>query len=505
MSRRQALGLLGLGAAAVAAGVTGCAGPGTGTRRTVAGLPGGQPLAVPTELVSSQGRLAVDLSAAPGASLAGSPASAWGYNGTSPGPTLRVRAGDVLSVRLRNGLDQPTNLHTHGLRVSPEGDSDNPFIHIPPGEVFDYRIAIPADHPAGTFWYHPHAHGYVADQLFAGLAGAVIVDDVPQPAVTADRVMLITDTTPGTGGPAPTAPAARMAGRQGDLLLLNGQHQPVIPAARGDLQRWRLINATTSRTLDLRLDAHLLTRIALDGITLPTATTGETVRLAPGGRADVLVRPDPPGTFRLAATTEPRTAMGMMGGPAVGGETETLATLATGDGARAPAPLPTFPAGPAPAVAATTGFRRLAFTMGMGGGMGPGGMGSGGMGSGGMGPGGQGPGGPGGQGMSFGLDGRAYDPLRTDQVVALGAVEEWTVTNATPMAHPFHLHVWPFEVLADSVGSPTTGTLQDVVLVPANGWVRLRIPFTTVAGRTVYHCHIFDHEDAGMMATIEVR
>jgi FtsP/CotA-like multicopper oxidase with cupredoxin domain len=73
------------------------------------------------------------------------------------------------------------------------------------------------------------------------------------------------------------------------------------------------------------------------------------------------------------------------------------------------------------------------------------------------------------------------------------------------MAHPFHLHVWPFEVLATSVGPPPTGTLQDVVLVPAQGWARLRVPFTAHPGRSVYHCHVLDHEDAGMMATADVR
>jgi len=84
-------------------------------------------------------------------------------------------------------------------------------------------------------------------------------------------------------------------------------------------------------------------------------------------------------------------------------------------------------------------------------------------------------------------------------------VEEWTIVNSGPLAHPFHLHVWPFTVTAASDGGPTTGVPQDVVLVPAGGWVKVRIPFTTYTGRSVYHCHILDHEDAGMMATVVVR
>jgi FtsP/CotA-like multicopper oxidase with cupredoxin domain len=106
--------------------------------------------------------------------------------------------------------------------------------------------------------------------------------------------------------------------------------------------------------------------------------------------------------------------------------------------------------------------------------------------------------------MSFTIDGRSYDPDSDDQVVAAGTVEEWTVTNTGPLAHPFHLHVWPFTVTAASDGRPTSNLPQDVVLVPQGGWVRLRIAFTTHTGRTVYHCHILDHEDAGMMATIVV-
>lgn len=89
--------------------------------------------------------------------------------------------------------------------------------------------------------------------------------------------------------------------------------------------------------------------------------------------------------------------------------------------------------------------------------------------------------------------------------MTLATTEEWTVANPSPMAHPFHLHVWPFTVLASSDATAPTGVAQDVVLVPARGWVRLRIPFTAHPGRSVYHCHILDHEDAGMMATINVR
>ncbi|MDO8107630.1 multicopper oxidase domain-containing protein [Isoptericola sp. b441] len=81
------------------------------------------------------------------------------YNGTVPGPTLRMRPGDRLRVHLANELDEPTNLHTHGLLVSRTDNGDNPFLRVAPGETFDYEITLPADHPPGLFWYHPHHHG----------------------------------------------------------------------------------------------------------------------------------------------------------------------------------------------------------------------------------------------------------------------------------------------------------------------------------------------------------
>ena len=103
--------------------------------------------AAPPLLDSSEGRLQIELVAAPGVRLAGRDTRALGFNGTSPGPTLRVRPGDELAVRLTNRLDQPTNLHTHGLRVSPQGNSDNPFLRVDPGTSFDYLIRVPTDHP----------------------------------------------------------------------------------------------------------------------------------------------------------------------------------------------------------------------------------------------------------------------------------------------------------------------------------------------------------------------
>lgn len=151
ISRRRALVLGGAGAGAVIAGAagwvaTGSSGGSTSSRPGVTD----EGLALPPEIVSRDGRLEVELVAATGVRLAGRDTLALGFNGSSPGPTLRVQPGDELAVRLTNHLDRPTNLHVHGLRVSPRDNGDNPFIRIDPGTSFDYRHRVPDDHPPGT-------------------------------------------------------------------------------------------------------------------------------------------------------------------------------------------------------------------------------------------------------------------------------------------------------------------------------------------------------------------
>lgn len=132
------------------------------------------------------------------------------------------------------------NLHTHGLQVSPQGNSDNPFVTVEPGETFHYDYLIPADHPAGTFWYHPHHHGSAADQVYGGLYGAIVIGEPDPQEVGADRVLVVSDITLDSAGTVPAVSAVqRMAGREGDLVLVNGQARPQLTAQPGSRQRWR--------------------------------------------------------------------------------------------------------------------------------------------------------------------------------------------------------------------------------------------------------------------------
>ena len=490
ISRRGALLLGGAGAAAAVAGGAGLWWSLVSTPQPpgAAGGPEGSGLRSPPELRSSGGKLQLTLEAARGElELGGRPATALCYNGTSPGPTLRLRPGDELGIRLVNNLDEPTNLHVHGLHVSPQANGDNVFVIVRPGESFDYSHRLPPDHPPGVYWYHPHHHGMVAGQIFAGLFGAIIVEDPEAIPVSADRVLLVSDTTlDRAGAVAAVTPMERMAGREGELLLLNGQPGPVLTARPGERERWRIINACTARFLRLRLDGQALALMGMDSGRSPSPAAVDEILMAPGNRADLLVTAAAGDSVLLASPQDRGTMPGMTGRrPSTGAGPVALATLrVSGEAAAAPDAFPARPAAEDLRTATVAARRQLVLAMRAG----SGGM-SGGMG--GM--------------MQFSINGRVYSDGRTDTIVAAGSVEEWTLVNDSPMDHPFHLHVWPMQLIED-YGQPVDSVvMRDVVMVRANSRATVRVAFRDFTGRSVYHCHILDHEDLGMMGVIEVR
>ena len=480
VTRRHVLAAMGLGAVGIVAG-------GLAGRHLLAGGDGvppgsGPDLWQPQVFSSANGSLHVELRAAPGVDLAGRATRALGYSGTSPGPTLRVRPGDDLRITLVNDLAASTNLHTHGLRVSPSGLADNVFREVTAGSSAEYEYHVFEDQPAGTFWYHPHHHGTVAGQVFAGLLGAVVVTADDEPQADAERLLVVSDTTIDAGGAvAPVSGRDVMVGREGELVLVNGQLRPRFTAATGTLERWRIVNACTSRFLRLALDGHRFEVIGIDGHAYLEPAAAETISLAPGNRADALVRFEVPGAVTLRTLDVDRLGAGMMPGMSQPSRAVDLAAVSV-DGREAGVARRPWRRASAPVdlrAAAVDARRELSLTMGMGMGMGGG-------------------------GMTFGFDGRSFDPDRVDQAIRLGTVEEWTIRNDTPMDHPFHLHVWPMQVVSgpdsDPAGPPQW---RNVVVVPASASVTVRIPVTRIGGRTVYHCHILDHEDNGMMGVVE--
>ncbi|MCW2134200.1 multicopper oxidase family protein [Arthrobacter sp. VKM Ac-2550] len=491
LTRRQLLALGAVGAGATAAG-------GAGLWLTTGngpGYTGGKDLAEPQVLASRDGVLELDLTAAPARVRVGErEASVQAFNGSLPGPTLRARAGDTIRVTMRNGLQAPTNLHVHGLHVSPQGNSDNPFVSIDPGGSFDYEFALPGDHPPGTYWYHPHRHGHVAGQVAAGLYGAIVVEDSDPVPVTRDRVLVVSDLSlDASGNLAEVDQMQQMMGREGELVLVNGQLRPQLRAAPGERERWRLINACPSRYLRLGLEGQGVRLLSRDLGRLPIPEDVTEVVLAPGNRIELLVETRQGASALTAAPVDRGNMNGMMGGAmrganVPGGDPVELLTLAVSGSADAdPGPVPEGrplrDLRNEPVIAART----LDFAMGMNGNMGRG-MGNG-------------------QGarMAFTINGREFDPERLDESVAAGTVEEWILTNSSPMDHPIHLHVWPMQIVQDGDRDVTEPKWQDVVNVPARSKVKVRVAFDDFAGRTVIHCHILDHEDQGMMATVQAR
>lgn len=488
VTRRNALILGGVGAASLIGGgllvwgvsQQGAPGP-VATPTPSATPPTGSPpaeglgtLLEPEVLSSADGRLELTLTAAlTEVVVAGRQVRALTFNGSLPAPTLRVRPGDRIALSLRSELDAPTNLHTHGLVVSPEGNSDNVFVMIEPGTAFDYEYELGDDHPPGVFWYHPHHHGNSAEQLFRGLYGAIIVDDEEPVAATRERLLMISDISFDGADVHVASTAERTLGREGDLVLVNGQLGATVLAKPGERERWRVVNACSSRYLRLRLDGQRMQLLGVDAGRYPEPREVEEFVLTPGNRADLMVTAVE-GTSTLQTLPFDRGGMGMFGSPPSATTGADLLTF-TVAGAEATAPALTVPSATTRDLRTEqmTGQRTVTLAMG---------------------------GGPG--GMRFTIDGQEFAEDRVDTEIAYGALEEWTLVNASPMDHPFHLHVWPMQ-LVEVAGQPVEHVdWRDVVPVPARSRTVVRIAFEGLTGKTVYHCHILDHEDNGMMGTI---
>ena len=421
----------------------------------------------PTRITSSNGVLNLNLEAA-GMLIPYNGGQRWAltYNKSLPAPTLVAAPGDTLNIKLKNSTKLPTNLHTHGLHVSPAGNSDNPLVKIMPGESFQYSIKIPKNQTSGTFWYHPHHHEFTALQLLGGLAGAIIIKDKidAQPAFTTstDRILMFADPRIGRNeNVLSTSMMDSMHGRSGPYVLINGTLNPQISATGSRAERWRLINACPSRYLKIRVENADLLLVATDGGRINTPARISSITLTPGERCEIVVIPTKKGRHRI-----------FDGGKIIG---EVIGSVSATNlmGKAALGSIPLLKADKTRTIKIVG-----AGMMGMGGGAG-------------------------GHEMSYSFDGMPFDPNVVNQQVKLGAVEDWVIENRTTMHHPFHIHAWDFQVIDRGDGRAESGW-KDTINVPAHTSVRIRIDFADFGGTTVYHCHILDHEDVGMMGIVRV-
>ena len=496
------------------------------------------PATSPQIYTSADGLLELDLEASyQTIELDGKPAKLMAYNGQVPGPRLEAKPGDTVRIRFTNNLPDPTNIHYHGLNISHSGNADNVFLSVEPGETFVYEFAIPEDHPAGTFWYHPHRHGFVADQVFAGLSGFFVVrgdlDEIPEVQAATEEFIALKDfQLDDEGNIASPDRMAVMMGREGSLVTASGQVEPNIELPKNGVLRLRLLNASIARFYRLQVEDHSMQLIATDGGSLSAPVEVKELLLVPGERADVLIQGNKDsGSYRLLNLPYDRGGMGMMEGEAMGGmkmgdddssaavekasggmkmgnndmdmgeghsmegmdgsmsETAdvessassgvmSLATFTYSDSGSEVSSIPTQLI-PVEAIPAAQNTRRIELSMRM----------------------------SFLKGMVFTLNDKTYDPDRVDIQVPLGSIEEWEIANvdADKMDHPFHLHAAPFQVISRNGQPEPYPAWKDTVLVRGGETLRIRMHFKDFPDKSVYHCHVLDHEELGMMGVIDVQ
>ena len=430
-------------------------------------------LAMPPLLdTRATGRLALTATSGSTAFAGGPGIPTAGFNQAYLGPTILMRKGE-LAADVQNTLDELISTHWHGLLVPGEHDG-GPHLPIAPGATWQPKMTIAQD-PA-TVWYHSHIHERTAEQVYFGLAGVIHVTDgqddargLPSTYGIDDLTLVLQDRRFDASGRMVYDPSMMdiMHGFAGNRMLVNGQPDATAVVPQG-IVRLRLLNGSNARIYTLFFDdtrpMHL---VATDGGFLPAPVALETLRLAPGERAEVLV--DFSGGNAPVLMSDPGQAYGVL-------QFATDSTLATRI-TRLPEQLDGAPEDLRGTEVAT---RQVSLDMGMGGMMRGGG--------------------------EFAINGRPYEMGRIDFDVALGSVERWQI-RSTMVAHPFHVHGVRFQVVSENGGPPrpeNTGW-KDTVLVPGEAEILARFD-QPASGETpfMFHCHILEHEDAGMMGQFTV-
>ncbi|MGA9770427.1 MAG: multicopper oxidase domain-containing protein [Blastocatellia bacterium] len=431
------------------------------------------------------------------------------YNGQVPGPTLRIRSGDNLRIRLINNLTKnpdsscghehlnrphcfnTTNIHTHGLHVSPQAPSDDPFLKIEPQADYEYCFQVPEFHPAGTFWYHAHVHGSTGLQVMNGLAGALIIEEPEgqQVAREAKDVVWMIQEIMGR-----EAEKLYSCGHPHSLSTVNGKVKPGLRMRPGEVQRWRFINATATpggyailELLDGNDKPQEISVIAIDGYPLRRMRKAKNYNLPPGGRVDFLVRVMRPGQYRMfkkrfqgQSQDQELAFIDVEGKPANMKLPERLPPLSSfldpiNDNEISRRRTVRFQICPDQARGDTCKHFPDAKVCS-----------------------GDEP-----VNNAFLIDGKSFDPDRIDHSIKLGTAEEWEIINETGAEHPFHIHINHFQEVREGV-APKDWIWRDTISLPKDGAVKIRSRFRNYPGRFLLHCHILLHSDLGMMQTVEV-
>jgi FtsP/CotA-like multicopper oxidase with cupredoxin domain len=399
---------------------------------------------------------------------------AWTYDGGIPGPLIKTRVGDRLIVHFKNELDEPTTVHWHGVRVPIEMDGV-PEISQPEvkkGESFTYDFVV---RDAGLYWYHPHVMS--AAQVGFGLYGALLVGDPEDGVNVQDQVTLVLSDigfdAKGKLEPADSGGSAGMVfGREGDYVLVNGRRHPVLRARPGAPQRWRIVNAAKSRFFYLDLEGQPFTVIGADGGIQERSVTSDILLVTPGERVDVIVAPK-------GKAGAPLTLRAMLYNRGYGSveyrSVEDVLTIEfTKEAPIVAKPVTITRELPVPSIDGATPVNVVLTLPPMKDNK-----------------------------SEFQVNGVPFWKAKP-YAAKLGEKQLWIVKNDSDWDHPFHLHGFFFQVIDDK-GQPVRPlALKDTVNVPMKTTVRLLVSFDERPGQWMFHCHILDHADGGLMGTVMV-
>jgi suppressor of ftsI len=462
----------------------------------------GSLLSNPPEIRGSNHRLSLTLHAA----ISSEGKSSFFFNGRPDAPTLRLSPGDQVKINYVNDLPKKsqescaitpcmdmTNLHFHGLTVSPDSPQDDVLnMKAMPGQSLRYTVQIPKDHAPGLYWYHTHPHGESHRQVLDGMSGALVIDGIesyfPELAGLPERVLIVRGRS--IGRDPESAELERRVALSSyacggeleaaeEIFTVNGSVRPRIEIAPGERQFWRLVNASADRYLDLQLERQPFEIIAMDGMPIARHDPDHRSRIAdhvlvpPAGRLEAVVT-GPAGRTpgRLVSRCvdtgpdgDPNPAM-------------TLADIVPRTTARATSKIvertikPEFETLDLAAEEKTPPRFTVTFTEDKNG---------------------------------FYINGEKFTPDAAPMVRAkVGTFQHWRIVNASKELHPMHIHQVHFLAYAENDKPIADPLWMDTVNVPYGGSVDIIMDFTdpVIKGMSVFHCHLLNHEDKGMMAKI---
>jgi suppressor of ftsI len=443
----------------------------------------------------------------------GSGKSHFRYNGNDVPPTIRVRPGQNIRVEYVNGLSpvskercvmmpcsNRSNLHFHGLHVSPDSPQDDVLtMSAAPGETLRYTVSVPRNQPPGLYWYHTHQHMESYRQDLDGMSGAIVVEGIdrylPELRHMEERIMVLRDAELDEQGPQRSALMSKLSlqaqgcgsstEQQEHVFTVNGAVRPEIEISPGEYQFWRIVNASPDLYADIEINGSSFDVVALDG--MPFAFHEPSVRtrsmthvlLAPAGRMEAIVTGPPAGKpatlqtrcFNTGSDGDPNGAM-------------VLADIVRKRSSRAPRMIVEDTGTPVyqpvrlaieysveqspPQFTAVFTEDKNGFYI---------------------------------NGTKFTMD---SPPMLTVQT---GSYEHWRVINRTNEVHPFHIHQVHFLVYARNGHRLQEPEWLDTVNVPTRGSIDLVMDFTDpiIRGTSLFHCHLLNHEDKGMMAKVVFR